>query len=352
MATLTRRRFLRLLAASAGAIALAGAAGCQIGVQQVFSTPTPRSSPPIASSSQLGELIVKGTPGPLTIPLARATQSEQLRALVKQVTFSTWKTPDQLRADITSGKLHIATGTSNVAANLYRRGVGVQLFSVTLVQGMFSVMTLDQGINGWGDLKGRKLALAYRGDMPDLIFRILAKANGLNPDADFQMQYTSTPAETMQVLLAQRVEVAMVAEPQSTAAEVQESGLTVRRIINLTDEWGKLDGTSPRVPMAGTLVVASIANSSPNVVVAMEKALIEATTWTNQNPAEAAKIGAERLGLEAPVLEKSLAHLRLEAQSAVEARQELESFLSRLKELSPDIIGGDLPDDGFYFKGR
>jgi len=353
--SLTRRQFLSLAAVTAGSLALAG---CQLGVQQSVTAPpvltpaaTPAPSATAISAAQLDRLVLKGTPGPLTIPLARAAQAAALQALVKEISFSTWKTPDELRADVTSGKIHVATGTSNIAANLYTRGLPVRLLVVTMVQGMFSLMTLDPSINSWGDLKGRPLALAYKGDLPDLIFRYLAKANGLSPDADLKMQYTATPAETMQMLLAKRVEVAMVAEPQSTAAETraQQSGLTVRRFIDLTDEWGKVAGTS-RLPMGATIVVSSLAENHKALVSALEDALLEATAWTGQNPVEAAKLGAEKLGLEAPVLEKSLAHLKLEAVKALDARRELESFFTRLKELNPDVIGGDLPNEGFYYQ--
>jgi NitT/TauT family transport system substrate-binding protein len=34
---------------------------------------------------------------------------------------------------------------------------------------------------------------------------------------------------------------------------------------------------------------------------------------------------------------------------AAEARAELEFFFTRLSELSPEVIGGALPDDSFYY---
>jgi NitT/TauT family transport system substrate-binding protein len=354
MAAPTRRQFLRLLLASCGAIAVGSIVGCAGGAGAPASTPTAAGPTPVPSAEKLDQLIVKGTPGPLTIPIAHAAQSDALKALAKEVVFDVWKTPDQLRADITSNRLHVAMATSNVPANLYRRGMPVQLFSVMMVEGMFSVMSTNPAVKGWSDVKGHKLALAYKDDMPDLLFRIVMKANALDPAKDVEMQYTSTPSETMQLLLAGKVDVAMVAEPQSTAAEIKakQSGVSLSRVLDLTAEWGKATGGSPRIPMAGAMAVASLAKDHPKIVLAMQGALAESTVWTMQNQTEAAKLGADKLALEAPVLEKSLSHLRLEAVSATQARQELEAFFGKLMDLSAEVIGGGLPDDGFYFSAK
>jgi NitT/TauT family transport system substrate-binding protein len=43
-------------------------------------------------------------------------------------------------------------------------------------------------------------------------------------------------------------------------------------------------------------------------------------------------------------------HFNLDVVSAAEAREELEFFYEELASMSPEIIGGELPDDTFYYR--
>jgi NitT/TauT family transport system substrate-binding protein len=45
----------------------------------------------------------------------------------------------------------------------------------------------------------------------------------------------------------------------------------------------------------------------------------------------------------------SLKNITWRFTPAVDARPSLEVFYQDLSELSPEVIGGRLPDDGFYF---
>ena len=67
------------------------------------------------------------------------------------------------------------------------------------------------------------------------------------------------------------------------------------------------------------------------------------------NPASAGQLGATYLDMPAPMIERSLPHFRLEVTSARTARPQLEEYFADLMALSPDIIGGRMPDDAFYW---
>lgn len=53
------------------------------------------------------------------------------------------------------------------------------------------LMSISSTVTGWSDLRGQTVALPLKGDMPDIVFRTLAKANGLDPDRDLTLQYVS-----------------------------------------------------------------------------------------------------------------------------------------------------------------
>ncbi len=50
----------------------------------------------------------------------------------------------------------------------------------------------------------------------------------------------------------------------------------------------------------------------------------------------------------APMVTQVIPRLNLEVVPAADAQAELEQFFSELATLSPDIIGGSLPDADFY----
>jgi len=56
-----------------------------------------------------------------------------------------------------------------------------------------------------------------------------------------------------------------------------------------------------------------------------------------------------QLGLEAPILTASLESITWRFTPAGAARPYLERFYTNLAELSPEVIGGRLPDDAFYY---
>jgi len=336
---LNRREFMKRIAVGGSAVALTGLFGC--------------TTEPTVSTTAFNELIIAGPPAPPSILLARLVEQETLKALVPQVSFTVWKNPDQLRANAVTERYHGAETPSNVAAVLYQRGLPIQLLNIN-VWGLLYVLSADEQVSSWDTLHGKTIAVPFKGDMPDLVFRYLAEQNEANPDHDFNLQYVATPVEAMQLLVSGQVKQAVLPDPVATAAQAQgqKNGVSIKRILNLREVWGQVTGRAPRIPQAGMFVTNDLVKNQPELVEAIQVGLKDAVTWTKQNPAAAAKLGAQHLGLKAPLIEKALPNIALEMVPAIEARDDLEFFYTQLKAMSPDFIGGDLPDNGFYYNNQ
>ena len=73
-------------------------------------------------------------------------------------------------------------------------------------------------------------------------------------------------------------------------------------------------------------------------------------SWYKANPKEAAELTVKTLDmLKAKGLEDSIAHVKLNYVSASNAKEDLEFFFNILKENQPKVIGGKLPNSGFYY---
>ena len=286
----------------------------------------------------------------ITVLLAHLSEQPKIQDLAQAVDFRLWKTHDQLRADVVSSQLHISATPTSLAANLYQRGVPIQLLNV-LVWGVLNLWSADETISTWEDLRGKKILIPFRGGLPSQLFIYLANENGLDPDQDLDIEYTTDFVQAVQLLLANRGDVALLAEPAGTGAEIQgeNQGMPVQIVLDLQQEWGKATGQEPRIPQAGTLALTSLIDQQPGVIQSVQAELKTATAWVMSNPSDAAALGAQYLGLKPAVIERSLVRTPLEMVAAVDAKDDLEFWFSRLMEKNTELLGGQLPDAGFYY---
>ena len=294
-------------------------------------------------------MILMGPPANPSVPMVLLAGSERLRGVVPEVSFRAWEAPERLEEYVASGRLHVAQAPINASAALYRKGLGVRLLNVNVWGGLY-LLAAGDGVRGWKDLEKEGVAVPFRGNVPDLVFRYLAGEAGLDPQ-ELELRYAANPAEALQALLGVEVPSALLPEPLATAAEsrAEQQGLEVRRVLDLRQEWGRLTGGPGRIPQAGMFVVESLVNESPELVQELQAGFAEAVERVSREPREAARAAAEHLGLEASLIEESLPNMPMEVVPAAQAREEVEVLFSRMEAVSPGVIGEELPDDGFYY---
>ncbi|RCV88055.1 ABC transporter substrate-binding protein [Billgrantia montanilacus] len=320
-----RRRLLQLVAASA---ALAAFPGLGLAAGNGFQVASPLGLPQVI--------------------LARALQDERLTALIGERELRAWRDPDQLRAWIAGSEVQLTATPTNVAANLYNRGVPVVLMNVN-VWGTLGMLAHSAPLGSLGDLAGHHIGVPWRGDMPDLVLRFLLAREGLEVGRDLRITYQASPFETVQTFLAQRIDAAVLPEPMRTSTRLQAVSLDLAPAeLDLQAEWGRLTGTPPALPQAGMICRRELLEAHPEWIRGIQAAVSEAVAWVVANPGEAGYLGAQHSPLPAQVIEGAILRTRLEVRSAAQARAELERFLGALAGLSPGFIGGGLPDDGFY----
>src|SRR5690606_1164216 len=173
---------------------------------------------------------------------------------------------------------------TNVAANLYNRGVPLQLVNVS-VWGMLWMVSRNPDLKTLADFRGKEIAVPFRADMPDLLFGYLAERSGLNPRRDLTLRYTATPLDAMQLLITRRVDHALLAEPAVSMAlrRTRSFPLSVvapdlHRSVNLQEEWGRLLKTEARIPQAGMAALGE-ARLDKALVARLEAAYADSNRW-------------------------------------------------------------------------
>lgn len=293
-------------------------------------------------------LVLWGPPAAPSIVLANAVAGGALKDIAPGASFKVWKTPDEMRAGIASGTFRAVVVPTYVASNLYNRGLGVRLLNV-LTDGLLSVVAPAGTVSGIASLKGRKVAVPFRNDMPDFIFRRLVASAGLAA-GDIEVEYSGTPAEAVQLLLTGRTDAALLTEPLTSAALLRaaEAGRTLERAIDVQAAWKDVAGTST-IPQAGLAITGGLADDlgAPGIE-ALQRGLEATLADVLKDPAGAAAIAAPALELPAPVIARAIPFSNLVARRASAAKADLAALFDALAKEDPRIIGGKQPDDGFF----
>jgi NitT/TauT family transport system substrate-binding protein len=130
-----------------------------------------------AQAAKIPRLILSGPFAAVSNPLIHMVESGALKDVAEQVEFVPWKDPDQLRVLAIDGKsdADFVAMPTNVAANLYNRGVKLQLVNVS-TWGVLWMVSRDPGLKTLADFKGKEIAMPFRADMPDIVFRCSRKS--------------------------------------------------------------------------------------------------------------------------------------------------------------------------------
>lgn len=332
-----RRSFLALLAATAA------------------SAGRPANAVDTAATGAASPLLrVAGPPAMVSYPLVRLGRTAALADLDGRVEFTQWRDPDRLRALALEGRTDVLAMPVNVAANLYNRGVRLRLLDIP-TWGILWVVSRNPEVSTLADLRGEEIAMPFRGDMPELLFDLIARRQGIDPRRDLKLHYAATPIDAMQLLLTRRVQHALLAEPAiSMAMRVSGSfpmsviAPDLYRAVDLQKEWGRVLERPPRIPQAG-IVAMGAAHRDPELAAKVSLAYAEAAAWCTAHPADCGRAFAEAVPMIKPeAVSDSLAVAPLRPTPAREARAELDFLFGLMLERNPGLIGGRLPDDGFY----
>lgn len=335
-----RRRFLQTAAAGAAALALPG-----LGRAAMDRTP-----------ARLPRLVLAGPFAAVSNPFYRIAESKALADVADQVEVRTWKSPDQLRALVLDPKspAQVVAMPSNVAANLYNRGARLKLANIS-TWGVLFMVSRTPGLKTLADFKGQEILMPFRADMPDIIFQTLARKQGLDPAKDFQLRYVASPLDAMQMLITRRADHALLAEPAASVALRKTHSFPLSavapelyRSVDLQQEWGRVLQRPPRIPQAGVAVLGELLGRS-ELVERVQQAYAQALQWCEAEPEACGKLVAANVEMLTPEgVADSVRVDHAEYVPAAQARPELEYFYRLLLEQQPGLVGGKLPDDGFY----
>lgn len=304
----------------------------------------------------LDRITIAGPMAVVTYPMLVMVENGKFDQIAKKVEVKIWQNPDQLRAMVLGNGADFLAVPTNVAAMFYNKGVDLRLLNVS-VWGILHMVSRDNSLKTLADFKGKEIAMPFKGDMPDIVFRQIVRQQGLDPDRDFTIRYVSNPMDAVQLLVLRRVDHALLAEPAVSMVLYKTKNHKVLkhvapdlyRSVDLQVEWGKVFKTDNDVPQAGIAALKTI-NTNKEILAIFQKEYQEAIAWCLANPEETGKIVEKYIkGLKAAPVANAIGNTNLEFKNALESKEKLVHFFSVLSESEPKKIGGRLPDDSFYY---
>jgi NitT/TauT family transport system substrate-binding protein len=293
-------------------------------------------------------LTIYGLKGPSGVGMIRLFESPpDIRGMA--VSVEALASGDLMAARFISGEAKVGILPANVAAKIAASGKPVQLAAVTGL-GMLSLLSGDPAVRTIEDLKGKSIAVAGQGAVPDYVFRKILTMHQIDPETDVKLDYSLAYPEIAQSLIAGRISLAIIPEPFATMALQGNDSLV--QVSDIQAEWEKAGGQG-NYPITVLVVDAPFAKENTDAITAILDAVKDSIRWVKANPAEAgALVEKHDLGLKAAVVKASVPRSNYEFIDAWSARPILRALYQTLLEFAPDSIGGRLPDDSFYYRTK
>lgn len=263
------------------------------------------------------------------------------------IAYSVEAQPDILTAKLLAGELDFATIPTNTAAILKNKGADYRIVAMN-TWGVLYIVGRDEGIGSIEDLKGQSLSSVGQGTTPDLVLSYLLSEAGIDKSQDVAIDYSLPHQELAAALIAGQVQVAMLPEPFVTMAMMQNKEIKV--LVDIQKAWTAAHPSGGPLPQTCLVAKGSLVDQHPKTVEALLKAYDESLAYANTNPVETGVL-SEKLELfpKGKIIELAIPRLMLESMDMAQAKPLLESYFQTLMSVSPEAIGGKMPDETLYY---
>lgn len=292
-----------------------------------------------------GDYTVGVLRGPTAIAFAPLLSGESSQVAGRDLVLQVFPSPDVLVARIISGDVDAATIPSNLAAQLYNRGVDIEV-ACTFIWGVLYVVG-PQGSDGLSALSNGEVYAPGRGATPDLVLRYLLDRQGLSDSVT--VRYGFSQVEIAQLLISGQIDYAVLPEPFVTRVLRAASARAV--VADLQRLW--LQETGLEIPQTVLVTVGASGRAEPGGASTASADLVSVLTESvyrvKSAPQRAlSQIDTLGLGLDEPTATDALPRLNLRVEPASESRSALEAYFSVLEQFNDQAIGGRLPEAAFY----
>ena len=285
--------------------------------------------------------------GPTAMGLVKLMQeSENGETSGNDYTFTLAGSADEVTPALIKGELDMACVPANLAAVLYNKTEGALEVLAVNTLGVLYIVENGESVQSIADLKGQTIVAAGKGSTPEYVLRYLLAQNGIDPDNDVTIDWKSEHSECVAAMASGQAAIALLPQPFVTVAQSKIEGL--RMALDLNAEWDALDNGSGLI--TGVIVARrEVVEENPAAVNEFLKEYAASVDWVNANTADAAALIGEYGIVDAAVAEKALPYCNIVCLTGADLLEALPGYLEVLYNANPAAVGGEMPDNSFYF---
>ena len=285
--------------------------------------------------------------GPTAMGLVKLMQeSENGETSGNDYTFTLAGSADEVTPALIKGELDMACVPANLAAVLYNKTEGALEVLAVNTLGVLYIVENGESVQSIADLKGQTIVAAGKGSTPEYVLRYLLAQNGIDPDNDVTIDWKSEHSECVAAMASGQAAIALLPQPFVTVAQSKIEGL--RMALDLNAEWDALDNGSALI--TGVIVARrEVVEENPAAVNEFLKEYAASVDYVNANTADAAALIGEYSIVDAAVAEKALPYCNIVCLTGADLLEALPGYLEVLYNADAAAVGGEMPDNSFYF---
>lgn len=277
--------------------------------------------------------------GATSIGLVKLMEDSEAGLTESNYQFNMYTSADEVVPLIAKGEIDVAAIPANLASTLYKKTEGqISVININTL-GVLYILENGTQINSIADLKGKTVYMTGKGTVPEFAFKYILAQNGLS-ESDVTIEFKSEPTEVASILAQDAYAVGLLPQPFVTVALTQNE--KARIAINLVDEWSDM--------LTGVTIVRNeFLEEHEGLVKQLLEDYAASTTYVNENPEEASA-WVEKYGIvKAAVAKKAIPGCNVTSITGTEMKEKLSKYLEALYSQNPSAVGGQLPDEEFYY---
>lgn len=255
---------------------------------------------------------------------------------------------DEIVPQMIKGDVDIALLPANAASNLYQKsGKAVQVVDINTL-GVLYMVTGSDDIKSVNDLKGKTIYSTGKGATPEAAVMSVLEGNGLT-DKEYEIEFKAEASEVVALLAENPDAVGVLPQPFVTAALMQNDKLKI--VIDLNEEWNSIYGGNGAKMVTGVTVVRTeFAQNHPEAVETFIKEHKASADAVNGNVDAAAALAVKKeIIAKEPIAKKAIPLCNIVCITGEDMKTSLSGYLNSLYEFKPELIGGSVPEDDFYY---
>lgn len=308
-------------------------------------TDTPDETP---AESEADTIRIASLKGPTTMGMVKLMSDSDAGSTAVKYDVTIYGTADEIVGLLVNGDIDAANIPCNLASVLYKKTEkGIKVADINTL-GVLYIVESGEAVSSVADLKGKTIYSTGKGTTPEYVLNYLLTSNGIDPGKDVTIEYKSEATEVAAMLAESKDAIAVLPQPYVTVAMNQNEALRIA--LDLTAEWEKIDGT--QLVTGVTVFRSEFLEKNPTTAAQFMQDYAASVEYVNANNDEAAALVGSYDIVAEGVAKKALSYCNIVLQTGAEMKKNISAYLTVLHGSDPKSVGGELPDDSFYFNAE